>query len=99
MRSPGATAYGSSRTPPARSAAWQGGQHAGTLGDLGAFSFHPRKSITTGEGGMLTTARATGTSLRARCEITAVDRSDLDRHASQGSFLLADFKDSASTTG
>ena len=26
---------------------------AGSLGDMGAFSFHPRKSITCGEGGML----------------------------------------------
>jgi perosamine synthetase len=34
------------------------GRHAGSLGDLGAFSFHPRKSITTGEGGMVTTADA-----------------------------------------
>jgi perosamine synthetase len=32
-----------------------GDKHAGTLGDVGCFSFHPRKSITTGEGGMLTT--------------------------------------------
>ena len=31
------------------------GQPAGSLGDLGCFSFHPRKSITTGEGGMVTT--------------------------------------------
>ena len=31
------------------------GRHAGTLGLAGAFSFHPRKSITTGEGGMVTT--------------------------------------------
>ena len=31
------------------------GAHAGTFGDMGCFSFHPRKSITTGEGGMLTT--------------------------------------------
>jgi perosamine synthetase len=30
------------------------GQHAGTFGDFGAFSFHARKVITTGEGGMLT---------------------------------------------
>lgn len=29
---------------------------AGTLGAIAAFSFHPRKSITTGEGGMVTTA-------------------------------------------
>jgi perosamine synthetase len=27
----------------------------GTMGDLGCFSFHPRKSITTGEGGMIVT--------------------------------------------
>jgi perosamine synthetase len=28
---------------------------AGSLGDAAVFSFHPRKSITTGEGGMITT--------------------------------------------
>lgn len=31
------------------------GRPAGTLGHVGCFSFHPRKVITTGEGGMLTT--------------------------------------------
>ena len=31
------------------------GKPAGGLGDIGCFSFHPRKSVTTGEGGMLTT--------------------------------------------
>lgn len=31
------------------------GRSAGTSGAFGCFSFHPRKSITTGEGGMLTT--------------------------------------------
>lgn len=31
------------------------GVAAGGLGDLGCFSFHPRKSVTTGEGGMVTT--------------------------------------------
>jgi len=30
-------------------------KHAGTFGDTGCFSFHPRKSITTGEGGMIIT--------------------------------------------
>jgi len=30
-------------------------QICGTIGDLGCFSFHPRKSITTGEGGMIVT--------------------------------------------
>jgi perosamine synthetase len=32
-----------------------GGRCVGTLGDAGAFSFYATKSITTGEGGMLTT--------------------------------------------
>lgn len=31
------------------------GRHVGTFGDIGCFSFHPRKSITTAEGGMLVT--------------------------------------------
>lgn len=31
------------------------GQHAGTFGKIGCFSFHPRKAITTGEGGMIVT--------------------------------------------
>lgn len=31
------------------------GKPAGSLGDMGCFSFHPRKSVTTGEGGMVTT--------------------------------------------
>jgi perosamine synthetase len=31
------------------------GRYAGTRGVMGCFSFHPRKAITTGEGGMITT--------------------------------------------
>jgi len=34
------------------------GRPLGGLGDIGCFSFHPRKVVTTGEGGMLTTNRA-----------------------------------------
>ena len=30
-------------------------QHVGSFGDVACFSFHPRKAITTGEGGMVTT--------------------------------------------
>ena len=33
------------------------GAPIGTLGDLGCFSFHPRKVVTTGEGGAVTTNR------------------------------------------
>jgi len=45
------------------------GQHAGSLGDCGAFSFYPTKSITTGEGGMLTTHRD---DLAARARVLAL---------------------------
>jgi dTDP-4-amino-4,6-dideoxygalactose transaminase len=34
------------------------GRHAGTLGDLGAFSFYVTKNVATAEGGMVTTADA-----------------------------------------
>jgi dTDP-4-amino-4,6-dideoxygalactose transaminase len=33
-----------------------GGQHAGTFGAVGSFSFYPNKNITTGEGGMIVCA-------------------------------------------
>lgn len=33
----------------------QNGKMAGSFGDFGAFSLHPRKAITSGEGGLLTT--------------------------------------------
>jgi dTDP-4-amino-4,6-dideoxygalactose transaminase len=39
----------------AAGAAWRG-RPTGSLGYAAAFSFHPRKSITTGEGGMVTSA-------------------------------------------
>ena len=46
-------------------AAWQG-RPAGTWGRMGCFSFHPRKAITTGEGGIITTSdKALATRLRA----------------------------------
>jgi dTDP-4-amino-4,6-dideoxygalactose transaminase len=66
--------------------AWQNDRHAGTMGDAGVFSFHPRKSITTGEGGMVTTGRA---------DLDGVARSlrdhGVDRSAPRGGFLLADY--------
>jgi dTDP-4-amino-4,6-dideoxygalactose transaminase len=67
------------------------GRHAGTIGDAGAFSFHPRKSITTGEGGMLTTATPELDSLFRSLRDHGASRSDLDRHESSGSYLLSDY--------
>lgn len=34
-----------------------GGRMCGTIGDAGCFSFHPRKLVTTGEGGMVVSTR------------------------------------------
>src|SRR5215510_2978219 len=33
------------------------GRRAGSFGDIGTFSFHGSKTLTTGEGGMLVTSR------------------------------------------
>jgi len=33
----------------------ENGKYVGSFGDVGSFSFHPRKAITSGEGGMLVT--------------------------------------------
>ena len=67
------------------------GRHAGTLGVAAAFSFHPRKSITTGEGGMVTTADA---SLAVRVDSLrnhGADISEEQRHVAPKPYILADF--------
>ena len=71
--------------------AWQDGKHAGTMGDIGAFSFHPRKSITTGEGGMLTTGNEDWAKLAEILREHGAGGTDLSRHYAEGSFLLSDF--------
>jgi dTDP-4-amino-4,6-dideoxygalactose transaminase len=71
--------------------AWHRGQHAGTLGDMGCFSFHPRKSITTGEGGMLTTQNADFDQLARSLRDHGASRSDLARHTGKAAFLLAEY--------
>ena len=56
------------------------GQHVGTMGNTGCFSFHPRKAITTGEGGMITTDDK---DLASRLRILrdhGASLSDLQRH-------------------
>ncbi len=67
------------------------GSHVGTLGDIGCFSFHPRKSITTGEGGMITTARADVAELSRSLRDHGATRSDLARHEGPEAFLLAEY--------
>jgi perosamine synthetase len=67
------------------------GTHAGAFGDAGAFSFHPRKAITTGEGGMLTTNRVDVARDAAARRDHGASRSDLARHSGEGGFLLPDY--------
>ncbi|HJP61688.1 MAG TPA: DegT/DnrJ/EryC1/StrS family aminotransferase [Gemmatimonadaceae bacterium] len=70
---------------------WYKGAHLGTFGQFGAFSFHPRKAITTGEGGMLTTASDKLAALARSLRDHGASRSDLDRHQQRHSFLLAEY--------
>ena len=67
------------------------GRHAGTFGEIGCFSFHPRKSITTGEGGMITTAKPEVDRLSRILRDHGASRTDFDRDATKGGFLLAEY--------
>lgn len=71
---------------------WLDDRHVGTFGNFGCFSFHPRKSITTGEGGMVTTADAASASLIRTLRDHGASKSDLERHTQQYSFLLAEYR-------
>ena len=64
---------------------------AGGLGDVAAFSFHPRKAVTTGEGGMLTTSDP-GIAEHADCRRNhGASISEEARHSGLRPYLLADF--------
>jgi len=71
--------------------AWYHGRHAGVFGDIGCFSFHPRKSITTGEGGMITTTNPELDRLSRILRDHGASRTDFDRNSIKSAFLLADF--------
>jgi dTDP-4-amino-4,6-dideoxygalactose transaminase len=58
-------------------------QPIGAGATLAAWSFHPRKLITTGEGGMLTTDRADWAARLRRLREHGMDVSAADRHASR----------------
>jgi perosamine synthetase len=67
------------------------GRPAGTLGLAAAFSFHPRKSITTGEGGMVTT---NDDALADRCNQLrnhGASISEEQRHHGLRPYLLPEF--------
>ncbi|HEX6645522.1 MAG TPA: DegT/DnrJ/EryC1/StrS family aminotransferase [Gemmatimonadales bacterium] len=67
------------------------GRHVGAIGDGGAFSFHPRKAITTGEGGMYTTADPAKAAHARSLRDHGAARSDHARHSSRGAALLPVF--------
>ena len=69
------------------------GQHVGTFGDTGCFSFHPRKAITTGEGGMITTQSDVLAEKLLRLRDHGAAMSDLQRHIGPRPYLLADHPD------
>ena len=64
---------------------------AGGLGDAAAFSFHPRKSITTGEGGMVTTNDALLAETTNMLRNHGASISEEQRHKGPRPYLLPDF--------
>lgn len=69
------------------------GRHVGTLGDTGCFSFHPRKAITTGEGGMITTEDDALAAHLRRLRDHGAEMSDRQRHLGPRPYLLSDHPD------
>lgn len=67
------------------------GKYAGTLGDAAVFSFHPRKSITTGEGGMITTQNNLFSELMDQMRNHGATISEEQRHHGPKPYTLPDF--------
>lgn len=74
----------------AAGASWRG-RPAGSMGDAGAFSFHPRKSVTTGEGGMVTTCDAALAERMNMMRNHGASISEEQRHLGPRPYLLPDF--------
>jgi perosamine synthetase len=71
--------------------AWIDDRHAGTFGDAGCFSFHPRKSITTGEGGMVATQDPVLNELLRSLRDHGATRTDRNRHEEDEGYFLPDY--------
>ncbi len=65
-------------------------KHVGTIGDTGAFSFHPRKAITTGEGGMITTDNLELAEKMRSMRDHGAMMSDYQRHHGSLPYLLSE---------
>ena len=66
------------------------GKHVGGFGNTGVFSFHPRKAITTGEGGMITSNDDSLINNIQQLRDHGAVVSDLQRHLGNQPYLLAD---------
>ncbi len=66
-------------------------KYAGTLGDIASFSFHPRKSITTGEGGMVTTNNSLFFDLMNQMRNHGASISEEERHNGPKPYILPNF--------
>jgi dTDP-4-amino-4,6-dideoxygalactose transaminase len=67
------------------------GTPAGALGSIGCFSFHPRKSVTTGEGGMITTNDDQLADLMGMLRNHGASISEEQRHHGPRPYILPDF--------
>ena len=67
------------------------GRAAGSIGRAAAFSFHPRKSITTGEGGMITTNDQELAETIERMRNHGASLSEEQRHQGNRPYLLPEF--------
>ncbi len=66
------------------------GIHVGNFGSAGVFSFHPRKAITTGEGGMISLKDGSLATKVQQLRDHGAVISDLQRHLGPKPYLLAD---------
>lgn len=67
------------------------GTPAGALGTIGCFSFHPRKSVTTGEGGMITTNDDQLAEVIGMLRNHGASVSEEQRHHGPRPYILPDF--------
>jgi dTDP-4-amino-4,6-dideoxygalactose transaminase len=67
------------------------GVPAGGLGTIGCFSFHPRKSVTTGEGGMITTNDDRFAETISMLRNHGASISEEQRHHGPRPYILPDF--------
>lgn len=67
------------------------GVPAGGLGTIGCFSFHPRKSVTTGEGGMITTNDDQIAEVIGMLRNHGASISEEQRHHGPRPYILPDF--------